>query len=219
MIKKKILILCFFISYVFCDEAISVAPQNNVVVKPIIILDAGHGGLDKGAKIRYPYLEEKRLAMTTVLFTKKYLEQYGYKVLLTRDKDYFVPLKKRVDRANNLNAEIFVSVHFNSCPNKLANGIEIYFHDSNENKSKTKHSKNLANCVLTDLIKNTSANSRGIRKGDFVVVKETKMPSILIEAGFLTNSQERDNIRKKTYLEKISLGIAEGIDNFIKKHI
>ncbi|MFA6501534.1 MAG: N-acetylmuramoyl-L-alanine amidase [Parachlamydiales bacterium] len=219
MIKKKILILCFFISYVFCDEAISVAPQNNVVVKPIIILDAGHGGLDKGAKIRYPYLEEKRLAMTTVLFTKEYLEQYGYKVLLTRDKDYFVPLKKRVDRANNLNAEIFVSVHFNSCPNKLANGIEIYFHDSNENKSKTKHSKNLANCVLTDLIKNTSANSRGIRKGDFVVVKETKMPSILIEAGFLTNSQERDNIRKKTYLEKISLGIAEGIDNFIKKHI
>lgn len=204
--------------YSLPKDLVAAAYKNKVVKKPLIILDAGHGGLDRGAKIKYPYVEEKRLTLSAINATKKYLEQLGYRVVLTRSKDYFVPLSKRVDIANTSNGELFVSIHFNSCPNKVANGIEIYFFNSLENKSKTKNSKNLAHCVLTDVCKNTSAKSRGVRKGHFYVIRETKMPAILVEAGFLTNPQERDNIRKPSYIEKISLGIVEGIEDFIQKY-
>ncbi len=204
--------------YSSSKEVLASTYKNKIIKKPLIILDAGHGGLDKGAKIKYPYLEEKRLTLTAIQITKKYLEQLGYKVVLTRSKDYFVPLTKRVDLANNSNGEIFVSVHFNSCPNKTAYGIEIYFFNSLENKSRTKNSKNLAHCVLTDICKNTNAKSRGIKNGQFCVIRETKMPAILIEAGFLTNPEERDKIRKTPYLEKISLGITQGIEDFIQKY-
>jgi len=216
----------FFIFFIFAfinlysapKEVLAATYKNKTIKRPLIVLDAGHGGLDKGAKIKYPYLEEKRLTLSAILITKKYLEQLGYKVVLTRVKDYFVPLTKRVDFANNSNAEIFISVHFNSCPNKTAHGIEIYFCNNKENKTRTTNSRNLAHCVLTDVVKSTSAKSRGIKRGQFCVIRETKMPAILIEAGFLTNPQERDNIRKKPYLEKISLGIAQGIEDFIQKY-
>lgn len=220
MLFRFLFILIFALANLHSSakEIVGSTYNSKIIKKPIIVLDAGHGGLDRGAKIKYPFVEEKRLTLSAIRFTKKYLEQLGYRVVLTRAKDYFVPLTKRVDLANNANGEIFVSVHFNSCPNNTANGIEIYFYNSNENKSRTKNSKNLAHCVLTDLVKNTNAKSRGIKKGQFCVIRETKMPAILIEAGFLTNPEERDNIRKTPYLEKISLGIAEGIENFIQKY-
>jgi len=200
------------------QKVLAVAYKNKTIQRPIIILDAGHGGHDKGAKIQYPYLEEKRLSLSLTLLAKKYLEQMGYKVILTREKDYFIPLKKRVEFANEAKAELFVSIHFNSCPNKTAHGIEIYYHNSLENKVKAKTSLNLAQCILTDIIKKTNAKSRGVKRGKFCVIKDTKMPSILVEAGFLTNPQERDNIRKTIYLDKISLGIAEGVESFINKY-
>jgi len=201
------------------NDVVAAAYKNKTIRRPVIILDAGHGGMDRGAKIKYPYLEEKRLTLSATLLTKKYLEQYGYKVILTRAQDYFVPLKKRVSLANTSNGELFISIHFNSCPNKTAHGIEIYFYNSQENKIRAKTSSKLAHCVLTDVIQNTKAKSRGVKRGKFCVVRETKMPAILVEAGFLTNPQERDNIRKKAYLEKISLGIAQGVESFIQKHI
>jgi len=218
---NRIFFLLFFICinlYSAPQKIVAAAYSNKTVARPVIVLDAGHGGRDEGAKIKYPYLEEKKLTLSATLFAKKYLEQLGYKVVLTRAKDYFVPLQKRADIANTAKAEIFVSIHFNSCPNKIAHGIEIYYHNSLENKARSKNSQNLASCVLGDVIKKTNARSRGVRKGKFCVIRETKMPAILVEAGFITNPQERDNIRKPAYLEKISLGIAQGIESFIKKY-
>jgi N-acetylmuramoyl-L-alanine amidase len=188
------------------------------IKKPLIVLDAGHGGLDEGAKIRYPYCEEKKLTLTTALLTKKYLEQMGYRVRLTRYRDFYVPLQKRVLIANDANAEIFVSIHFNSCPNSSASGIEIFYHDSKENKKKSLSSQKLAKVVLNKTVFRTNAVSRGIKKGNLVVNKDTDMPSILIEGGFLTNPKERDSIRKVSYLEKMAKGISEGIDRFFKLH-
>jgi N-acetylmuramoyl-L-alanine amidase len=218
MFYRFIFIFIFAFINLFAQSKEANSYKANIFKKPLIILDAGHGGLDRGAKIKNPYVEEKKLTLSAIRFTKKYLEQLGYKVVLTRAKDYYVPLTKRVELANNSNGEIFVSVHFNSCPNKTAHGIEIYFFNSTENKSRTKNSKSLATCVLSDICKSTNAKSRGIKKGQFCVIRETKMPAILIEAGFLTNPEERSNIRKLPYIEKISLGIVQGIENFIKKH-
>src|SRR5437016_5705709 len=99
-------------------------------LKPMIVLDAGHGGSDEGARVRS--LLEKRITMTTVLLTKKYLEQNGYRVILTRSKDVFVSLPRRCTIANKCKGALFVSVHFNASKNTDANGIEIFYCDTNE---------------------------------------------------------------------------------------
>ncbi|MBN2479319.1 MAG: N-acetylmuramoyl-L-alanine amidase [Parachlamydiales bacterium] len=200
-------------------KIVAAAYNNKTIKTPVIVIDAGHGGLDKGAKIKTPYIEEKKACLTTALITKKYLEQKGYKVILTRSKDYFVPPKKRADIANDLKAELFVSIHFNSCPNKAAHGVEVFYFNSKEDPTRTKHSKNLAHSALSYVCQKTNAKVRSVKKADFCVIRETKMPAILVEGGFITNAKERENLRKKEYLEKISLGIAEGIENFIKKYI
>ena len=218
-IRMLLLTIFSFSLYSAPKKIIAAAYESKTYKRPTIVLDAGHGGIDRGAKIKYPYLEEKRLTLSLTLLAKRQLEQMGYKVILTRAKDYFVPLKKRVSYANNLNAEMFISIHFNSCPNKQAHGVEVYYYNSQENKKRAKSSKNLAQSTLTTICKKTNAKSRGVKNGRFVVIKETKMPAVLIEVGFLTNPQERDNIRKKVYLEKVSKGISEGVDNFIKKYV
>ena len=220
MFLRIFLFASFFLSlYSAPKKIIASAYESKTYKRPTIVLDAGHGGLDRGAKIKYPYVEEKKLTLSLTLLAKKELEKLGYKVILTRSKDYFIPLKKRVDYANSLDAEMFISIHFNSFPNNEAHGIEIYYHNSQENKQKAKSSKNLAQSTLSQICKKSNAKSRGVKNGRFVVIKDTKMPAILIEAGFLTNPQERDNIRKQIYLEKISYGIAQGIENFIKKFV
>lgn len=184
-------------------------PQH---AKPLIILDPGHGGSDEGAKVHY--FMEKRLTLMTSLLVRKYLEEMGYRVLMTRSKDVFIPLPRRVSMANKTKAVLFASIHYNSSPSPDAHGIEVFYHGGSDAK-RLNQSRKLATSVLGELISHTTALSRGIKNGNFHVIRETSMPAILIEAGFMTNHEERTNLRDKKYLEKISKGIAIGIDKFL----
>lgn len=195
------------------SEAVKPVSAQSSIVEPTIILDAGHGGVDEGAKVRN--FKEKRVCLATVLLVKKNLEERGYRVILTRWKDSYVSLPKRVAIANRSQAAIFVSIHFNASSNHEAKGIEIYYYDSKE-KSRAWSSKRLASCILPAIIDNTSASSRGVRRGNFHVIRETQMPAVLIEGGFVTNPNERELLRSKSYLELIAKGIAEGIEKYLK---
>lgn len=185
-------------------------PQH---AKPLIILDAGHGGDDKGAVVNY--FMEKRLTLITAILIRKNLEDMGYRVIMTRSKDVFVPLHRRASIANKTNAVLFASIHYNSSPAPEAHGIEIFYYGGSDPK-RVQQSRKLANLVLGDLIHQTSALSRGVKNGNFCVIRETSMPAILIEGGFMTNTQERTNLRDKKYLERIAKGIALGIDKYLK---
>ena len=213
------------VSFLFCFLFVSLfakakhigtlpPPEGFKTQKPLIYLDPGHGGLDLGALIKSPYIEEKKICLTTAHLTKRYLEQMGYRVSMTRSRDFFVPLEKRVNLANKARAGIYVCIHYNSCPNDSADGIEVYYTD--EKNKRSLGSKKLASSVLTNTVSRTSAKSRGVKRANFFVTRQTKMPSILIEAGFLTNSEERAKIKQRDYIDKIAKGIAEGIDKFIK---
>ena len=179
---------------------------------PLIVLDAGHGGSDEGARVRQ--LQEKSITLLTALYAKKQLEQMGYRVLLTRSKDIYVSLPKRVSLANKTESTIFVSIHFNSAKNALAEGIEIFFFQ--EKSSRTSASKQLAQFVLQGVVGQTDSFSRGVKSGNFYVIRETQMPSIIVEAGFMTNNSEWSCLRKKSYLERISKGIALGVDKYLR---
>lgn len=187
-------------------------PQH---AKPLIILDAGHGGTDEGAKIHY--FMEKRLTLMTTLLLRKYLNEMGYRVIMTRSKDVFIPLHRRVSIANKTRAVAFVSIHFNSSPSPDAHGIEIFYHGGADHK-RAQHSRQLAATVLKDLVSQTHALSRGVKNGNFHVIRETTMPAILVEGGFMTNIIERSNLRDKKYLDQIAKGVAIGVDKYLKTH-
>ncbi|MBS0621171.1 MAG: N-acetylmuramoyl-L-alanine amidase [Verrucomicrobia bacterium] len=183
------------------------------LTKPLIVLDAGHGGDDHGAKIQ-SFLEKKATLQTAIL-TKKHLEELGYRVLMTRSRDVYLPLQRRVAIANKTKGSLFVSVHFNSSPSTAAHGIEVFFYNSKE-AWRTRASKRLADCILYRVIDETDAHSRGVKQGNFHVIRETQMPSVLVEGGFITNSEERAKLRDKGYLDRLAAGIAQGIDKYMK---
>lgn len=212
---------CFLIGVPLCgnDPTYAYKPLRTYKVsipqhaKPLIILDAGHGGTDEGAKIHF--FMEKRLTLMTTLLLRKYLNEMGYRVIMTRSKDVFIPLHRRVSIANKTKAAAFVSIHFNSSPSPDAHGIEVFYHAGSEHK-RAQQSRELGGLVLKELLSQTHALSRGVKKGNFHVIRETTMPSILVEGGFMTNIIERSNLRDKKYLDQIAKGVALGIDKYIK---
>ncbi len=210
------LVLLLFNIPLFAKENVKYIPTSYAFKssRPLIYLDAGHGGQNIGAKINSPYTEEKKLALLMTHYTKKHLEKLGYRVSLTRSRDFFVPLPKRVNMANSHKADLFISIHFNSCSSQDVEGIEVYYFNSSNKRAFA--SKGLATEVLNRMLMRTGAKSRGVKKSNMYVLKGTKMPAILIEGGFLTNRKERDQVRKKEYLDKLAKGTAEGIHQFVK---
>ncbi len=187
--------------------------SSNTSQGPLIVLDAGHGGDDKGATVRQ--LQEKKITLLTALYAKKQLEEMGYRVLLTRKKDVYISLPKRVSIANQTDSALFVSIHCNAAQNHLAQGLEIYYCKGGAS-ARANASFSLAESALRHIIKETACSSRGVKTGRFYVIRETTMPAILIEIGFLTNYDEWASMRKKSYLEKMAKGISLGIDVYIK---
>ena len=184
-------------------------------LKKPIVLDAGHGGYDEGTRVQS--VLEKKIALTTALLTKKHLEELGYRVILTRTRDVYLPLQRRVTIANKTQGMLFVSIHFNAAKNTAAKGIEVYYYDSKEQtrRVRTQASKRLATNVLFHLLQETQARSRGVKTASHHVTRETKMPAIMVEGGFITNREERLLLKDRDYLDQIAQGIAVGIHKFV----
>ncbi len=182
-------------------------------VKPLVILDAGHGGYDEGSKVQS--FQEKRIALTTTLLTRKYLDEMGYRVVLTRSRDTYLSLPQRVSIANKNKGSLFVSIHYNAARNHDAHGIEVFYCDKTE-AARARASHRLANTILYHLLDETQARSRGVKRGNHHVTRETEMPAVLVEAGFITNQEERKRLKSRDYLDQIAKGIAQGIDKYLK---
>ena len=186
----------------------------------LIIVDAGHGGKDAGTSSKREAYEEKQLTLQTSLLIADYLKKLGYKTILTRNQDTFVPLETRSEIANSVKADLFVSVHYNYSSSKEAEGIEVFYYkeDKTPPSSRIALSKELGQEVLKKIVKSTHAESRGVKQANFAVIRQTKMPAILIEAGFLSNAHEREKIKDATYRQSLANGIANGIDHYLVTH-
>lgn len=196
------------------DFALEKRSQEKITV----MLDAGHGGEDFGThSLGNPKYQEKYLNMSTTIMVKNFLQQFGYKVIMTRTDDTFISLDKRALFANEQKPRLFVSIHFNSAPSKDAEGIEVFYYRNDEMKTRTNKSKALAQAILDKTIQNTQAKSRGVKHGNYAVIRETTMPAALIEGGFLTNSSEMEKIKNAAYLKSLALGIAQGIQEYLAK--
>ena len=182
----------------------------------MIIIDAGHGGHDVGTQsVSKPRYQEKSFNLITAQFVQSFLIQQGYSVFMTREDDIFISLEKRAQMANKNKPALFVSIHYNSAPSAEAQGIEVFYYQSKENKERTVKSKRLAQSILKNVISQTKANSRGIKHGNYAVIRETEMPAVLIEGGFLTNESELLKLKDPVYLKSLAWGIAKGIDEYL----
>lgn len=191
--------------------------SNHRLQKELIVIDAGHGGEDEGTRsLIPPKYQEKSLNLATSLFLKEFLEKFGYVVKMTRTDDTFIALSDRSSMANKWASKLFVSVHYNAAESELAEGVEVYYYQSDENKQRSTISKKLAESVLAEILQKTGAKSRGVKHGNLSVIRETVMPAILVEGGFMTNKVEMEKIKDPNYIKKLAFAIALGIDHHMK---
>lgn len=184
--------------------------------KPLVIIDPGHGGKDVGALTpSKPVYQEKNLNLANARLVEGFLKQQNFRTAMTRSDDTFLTLEERVELAKKRKADLFVSIHFNSAPNRKAEGIEVFYFESNKDKKRSAESKKLAQAVLNRLIASTGAPSRGIKHANFAVIRDSTTPAILIEGGFMTNEREMDKLKDPAYMKKLAWATAQGIDDYV----
>jgi N-acetylmuramoyl-L-alanine amidase len=167
-----------------------------------IVIDAGHGGFDRGG-IPGQRIAEKDMTLDVAQRLKKILAADGYRVVMTRDSDVFVPLGTRVAIANSYRKGILVCVHFNSAKRVGADGIETYFYNRN--------SLPLASAVHHFVAGGAPSTNRGVRRRGYYVLRKARVPAVLVECGFLTNPTEAAYIQKSSYRQKLAEEIAAGV--------
>src|ERR1041385_7398530 len=146
-----------------------------------VVIDAGHGGYDRGG-IPGQRVSEKDMTLDVAQRLRSVLAASGYRVVMTRDSDVFVPLGTRSAIANSYRNAIFVSIHFNSATRRGASGIETYFY--------SRDSLSLASAIHHYVTGGAPSENRGVRRRGYYVLRRTNMPAVLVECGFLTNPTE-----------------------------
>lgn len=184
-----------------------VSLKKSPVIQKTIVVDAGHGGVDLGACGRQG-TREKEINLEVSMRLKSLLEGAGAAVIMTRSEDDYIGLYERAFMANYWFADIFVSVHTNNQFNSSIQGIEVYHYPGRY------ESRLLAEKVLHGLSSSTGFRELGVKRNDFVVIRETEMPSILVELGYLSNFQEESIIMTSEFREKAALGIFQGIIDY-----
>lgn len=197
---RKFTVASILVSSLIFSYTISNASTHNVFI------DAGHGGKDNGSSYN-GYLEDNiNLQIARRVESKLMLE--GFKVEMSRNDDTYVSLSDRAFKSNNSSADVFISIHQNASLNKKANGIETYY--------LSQGNKDLADIVHKNLITYTNATDRGVRKGNFQVLRDNRKPSILLECGFISNQSEGDKLNSAIYQDKLASAIVDGIKDYLK---
>jgi len=173
---------------------------------PLVVLDAGHGGSDPGAK-GFGILEKDKALVIALKVRDRLLQRYVVRVRMTRDTDEFVPLLTRASLANQWKADYFVSLHHNAAGGK---GFESYVYTGTRTKESGKRQDVVHGAVMSYL-STVGAVDRGKKEASFAVIRETTMPAILIENLFVDNAADAALLNNATVIDKLSDAIAAGI--------
>ncbi len=197
----------------------------------LVVIDAGHGGSDSGA-LGKRGTKEKDVVLDIATRAKHILESRGVAVQLTRSRDTKLDLGTRPALAREWQADVFVSIHINSAANSKSRGAETYVLTADGYPSTAEGSKprgmcpgnrfDPANTVLAydvhrTLMKRTGLKDRGVKRARFEVLRSASCPSILVEAGFVSNPDEETRIRTDAYRIAAAEGIVEGILSYLSR--
>lgn len=189
---------------------VSLARQQLDDISTKIVLDSGHGGFDVGA-IGPTGLNEKDVVLAISLKAAEMLEENGHQVILTRDDDTFISLQDRVKIANNSDAGLFVSIHANAAHRNTAGGVETYYAPDRRSDSYF-----LADIMQKSMLEHLSLFDRGVKSDNFYVIRNTEMPAVLLEMGFLSNGEEEKLLKDSSFRERAARSVAQGIEEYLE---
>jgi len=208
--RKIFFAVLFILTTIFATQTAVAMPLS----RKVIVLDAGHGGWDPGTK--QGGTDEKDVNLSVVKKLQTFLEQGGATVIVTRIDDSHLAKSKSGDMharrviANSAHADIFVSVHQNSFGQESVHGAQTFYFNTSDNSEK------LANLIQDRLreIADPSNKFDAKANSNYFVLKQTSMPAVLVECGFLSNYAERTKLLTDDYQEKIAWGIYLGIIDY-----
>lgn len=185
---------------------LNIQPDKDPYAKPlknkVVILDPGHGGGDQGASSSTQYKSlEKVYTLKTGLELKKKLEQEGAKVKMTRNKDEYVKLKDR-----NLKGDVFISLHNDALESPEANGVTVYWYK--------KQQEGLAQALSMSIQKKGLLAPKGAREENYQVLRQTKLPAVLIELGYISNPTDEMMIRDELHRHVLEQAIIDGLRTY-----
>jgi len=179
-----------------------------------VIIDAGHGGIDKGAN--YGNIYEKNINFKIANYAAQELQFMGIKVLLTREVDKLLSLKEIGEITNSSSADIFVSVHVNENKESKYKGVTSYYY--NPNGFQTEERIKLAKTLQSELVKSDNWDNRGIIRQNFAVLRYSKIPSVLLECGFISNTEDRNKLTQDMVLRNFGDNIAKGVIKYFQEN-
>lgn len=199
--------------------------------RPLVMVDAGHGGGDGGAV--YHGIIEKNLTLVLAQKLRTELQQLGVEVRMTRTKDEFVTLEGRAAMAEKAAVDAFVSVHLNSAGEEAGvQGLETFYSAGKSLQAarrlqaafrlptitglRDRRGERLASLVQRHACQSTGASNRGIKERAYTVVHGASCPAILVECGFISNAKEAARLKTSAYQNKLVAGIAKGVVTFLQ---
>lgn len=183
--------------------------QISPLADKIIILDAGHGGSDVGAISNNGIIYEKMITLASARFVEKSLDKTGANVVMTRSNDTFVDLQEIPLRGELVNADVFISFHYDSSGlSNQATGFTTYYY----------HEKDipLGEVINKHLEKNIPLVNRGVALGDFLVIRESNTPSLLLELGYMNNDLDMQQFITKTYQKLVAKAVTDGLTEYFE---
>ncbi|MEC0168209.1 N-acetylmuramoyl-L-alanine amidase [Paenibacillus graminis] len=172
-----------------------------------IVIDPGHGGSDPGMLGTSYDTMEKDLTLQTAFYVRDYLRAKGARVELTRTRgDQKPSLSRRVQIGQQLRADAFVSIHYNSSPKKVSGTLTFFYSENNDLR--------LARSIENRLRQGIGLKSNGLSFGDYHILRENSLPATLVELGFLSNRTDESIVRTASYQKKAAKAIAEGLADY-----
>ncbi len=182
----------------------------------LVVIDPGHGGTDPGAVSSK--LKESHVVLDVSLRLNKLLTDAGFRTHMTRSTDVFINLDDRVKIANEVNGDVFVSVHANSFTNPSAQGIENLYYPSESDPKDNRNNKRLAEIFQDNMIKDLGGTNRGIvARSGVKVLRDTKMPAVLTEMGFISNPNEEAKLATEAYRQKVAESLYKAIVQYFEE--
>ena len=170
-----------------------------------IVVDPGHGGNDHGTTGVNKTPEKAINLLTAELLTSK-LRSAGAEVILTRESDKYVDLRKRVAISTQRNADAFISIHYDAHESSSVHGFTTYYTNSNQ--------KALAQAIHKGLSSKIALRDRGVQPGNYLVIRENSKPAVLLELGYLSNRDEERTVNTDYFREQATQGIYNGLINY-----
>jgi len=234
MFGTTVLVVCYLIAVGFADRYGNTDNEKALMAStawisektlPAIILDAGHGGIDGGC-VSYNGVSEKGINLNIMRNLKSLLEAYGYEVVVTRDSDKSIhdedvqglsnqkksDMKNRLEIFNSKENAIALSIHQNQYSDSKYSGAQMFYSETNPD------SVNLALCLQQAFVDNIQPdNKREVKLtgDDLYLIYYAKVPSVMIECGFLSNPEEADLLLTESYQKKVAFTIFKGINDYL----